>query len=87
MRVVSSQTAKSEMRRPAGQSEDVVAFDGTAGVVAENLHHVDLGMAVVDHHANGHLVQRENLRVGLFGVGRDQHARVSPQEPRSDDQE
>ena len=65
-------------RRPARQREDPVAFEDARIVAGEDLPDRDARHAVVDADVHLHLGEREDVRIGLRAVGRNQHARVGP---------
>ena len=62
----------------AGESEDVVSFERRCGVIRKDLSHADASVAVIDHDVDRHFIERQPLRFGLLGVGRNQHAGVGP---------
>ncbi len=60
----------------AGQSENVVPFLDAAGMIGKDLAHEDAGVPVVDADGDLHLFERENRRIGLLLVARDENAGV-----------
>ena len=72
-------------RRLVGQRELVHALLDRAAMVSEDLPHLDARDAVVDSNLERHLVEREDGRVGLLPVSRNQHSGVG--QGRSGDSE
>ncbi len=66
-----------------GKRENVVPFFNGAGVVGKNLTHEDARVSVVDADGDFHFLERENRRIRLLFVARDEDSRVSQKRRRS----
>ena len=76
IRTSPSQTAKSEMAAVVGYQKDVAPFLNAVRAVAEDLDHAHAGELIINRDVDGHLVERQYRRVGLFLASGNQHARL-----------
>ena len=82
MRTSPSHTAKSPTAADGGSAEAVGALLHGAGVVLEDLAHVDARVATGDADVDRHLAQRQHLGVGTPGARGDEQAGLAAQRGR-----